>query len=235
MSKDRGTRRRAPRSERALKAAWIGAAVAMAAPAAAFKIDTGSPDLELTLDTTLRYNAAVRTGERDLRLVNSPAVDEGNWLFGKNDTALSRFDLYTEFDFSYRKNMGFRVSAAGWYDTNFPDKSRSDPRFATVPNYARQRVHALHRPLLQGPLRRVHGCVRLGQRRLRRHLAEREGRPLRLAARRIPVRQRRQRVLFDGAQRRPQVGPEPGRLGQGNGAADRPGRRHLADQQRSSR
>lgn len=120
MNKDRGIRRRTPRGERALKAACISAAVAMAAPAAAFQIDTGSPDLELTLDTTLRYNAAMRTGERDLRLVNSPAVDEGNWLFGKNDTALSRFDVYTEFDLNYKKNMGLRLSAAGWYDNNFP-------------------------------------------------------------------------------------------------------------------
>ena len=137
MSNERGTRRRALRSQHALKAACIGAAVAMAAPAAAFKIDTGSPDLEVTLDTAVRYNAAVRTGERDLRLVNSPAVDEGNWLFGKNDTALSRFDIYSELDLSYKRNMGLRLSATGWYDNNFPDRSRSDPRFATVPNYAR--------------------------------------------------------------------------------------------------
>jgi hypothetical protein len=137
MSNERGSRRRALRSEHALKAACIGAAVAMAAPAAAFKIDTGSPDLELTLDTTVRYNAAMRTGERDLWLVNSPAVDEGNWLFGKNDTALSRFDIYSEFDLNYKRNMGLRLSAAGWYDNNFPDRSRSDPRFSTVPNYAR--------------------------------------------------------------------------------------------------
>lgn len=137
MKNDRRTRHRAARGEHAFKVACISAAVAMAAPAAAFKIDTDSPDLELTLDTTLRYNSAVRTGERDPRLVSSPAVDEGNWLFDKNDVTLSRLDVYTEFDLNYRKNMGLRVSAAGWYDTNFPSKSVSAPRFAAVPNYAR--------------------------------------------------------------------------------------------------
>ena len=90
----------------------------------------------MALDTTVRYNAASRTSERDPRLITSPAVDEGNWLFDKNDLVLSRFDLYSEFDLTYRKNYGLRLSAAGWWDTNFPDKSRSDPRFAAVPNYA---------------------------------------------------------------------------------------------------
>ena len=130
---------RTPRGGRharvALKATCLASALAAAAPVAAFKIDLGQPDLDMALDTTVRYNAAWRTGERDLRLVSSPAVDEGNWLFDKNDMVLSRFDLYSELDLTWRQNMGLRVSAAAWGDTNFPSQSRSDPRFAAVPNY----------------------------------------------------------------------------------------------------
>lgn len=135
MMRIRGDGRRGGFGRVALKATCLACALAAAGPAGAFKIDAGQPDLDMTLDTTARYNAAWRTGERDLRLVGSPAVDEGNWLFDKHDLVLSRIDLYSEFDLTYRRDMGLRVSAAAWGDTNFPSHSRSDPRFAAAPNY----------------------------------------------------------------------------------------------------
>ena len=136
MEADPGVHCRDAKRLFAVKAICLAASVVAAGPAQSFKIDAGVPDLDMALDTTVRYNAASRTAERDPRLITSPAVDEGNWLFDKNDLVLSRFDLYSEFDLTYRKNYGLRLSAAGWWDTNFPDKSRSDPRFAAVPNYA---------------------------------------------------------------------------------------------------
>ncbi|HEY2928604.1 DUF1302 domain-containing protein [Piscinibacter sp.] len=153
MKTDRGTRRHVGRGRHAVKAVCLGAAVATAGPAAAFKIESGQPDLEMTWDTTVRYNAAVRTGERDERLITSSSVDEGNWLFDKNDLVLSRLDLYSEFDLTYRKNMGLRVSAAGWYDHNFPDKSHSDPKFpaTTLPNYANNNFTPYIKRFYQGP------------------------------------------------------------------------------------
>ncbi|MEO8804466.1 MAG: DUF1302 family protein [Burkholderiaceae bacterium] len=128
------------------------AALALAStPASAIKIDSGSPDLDLTLDTTVRYNAAMRTGERDLRLVPAASVDEGNWLFDKNDLVLSRLDLYSEFDLTYKNQVGLRASASGWYDHNFPGKSRSDPRFATTPNYTNNDFTPYIKRYYQGP------------------------------------------------------------------------------------
>jgi hypothetical protein len=135
MTTIRGTQRGGRPIRVALKATCLASALAAAAPVAAFKIGVGAPDLEMTLDTTARYNAAWSTGERDLRLVTSPAVDEGNWLFDRHDMVLSRIDLFSELDLTWRKDLGLRVSAAAWGDTNFPSKSRSDPRFAAVPNY----------------------------------------------------------------------------------------------------
>ncbi|WP_280155417.1 DUF1302 family protein [Piscinibacter sp. XHJ-5] len=135
MTIARSYRGKVPHRGFAVKAVCFAAASALAGPAAALKLGSDNPDLEMVLDTTARYNAAWRTGERDLRLVGSPAVDEGNWLFDKNDQVLSRIDLYSEFDLTWRKDVGLRVSAAAWGDTNFPDKSRSDPRFAAAPNY----------------------------------------------------------------------------------------------------
>ena len=133
MKLDRGTARPTGAAPIA-SAVALAAMLAAAGPAQAVKIGD-NPDLEMSLDTTVRYNAAMRTGTRDLRLVPSGSVDEGNWLFDKNDLILSRLDLYTEFDLAWRRNMGLRISAAAWADSNFPSKGRSDPRFAATPNY----------------------------------------------------------------------------------------------------
>ena len=134
-----------------LNAVSVAVAAMAASPASATKIDTGSPDLELTVDTTVRYNAAARTGTRDMRLITSNAVDEGNWLFDKNDLVLSRLDLYSELDLTYKQNMGLRLSGSAWYDHNFPDKSRSDPRFLTSPNYANNDFTSYVKRFYQGP------------------------------------------------------------------------------------
>src|SRR4029453_7529076 len=151
MKADPGVRCRGGKREFAARAICFAAAAVATGPAAAFKIDADVPDLDMALDTTVRYNAASRTSERDPRLVTSPAVDEGNWLFDKNDLVLSRFDLYSEFDLTYQKNYGLRLSAAGWWDTNFPDKSRSAPRFAAVPNYPNNQFSGYIDRYYQGP------------------------------------------------------------------------------------
>ena len=151
MKIDKKPRRRSFGLRFTLNAVSVAAAAMAAAPATAGKIDSGSPDLDLTLDTTVRYNAAVRTGTRDTRLITSNAVDEGNWLFDKNDLVLSRLDLYSEFDLTYKQNMGLRVSASGWYDHNFPNKSVSDPRFLASPNYANNDFTPYIRRFYQGP------------------------------------------------------------------------------------
>jgi len=114
---------------------FLGLTMAFAAGnASAFQIETDNPDLRMTLDTTLRYNALWRAEGRDPGLV-SPATDEGQFIAGKGDLALSRLDAYTEFDLTMRNDYGLRLSAAAWYDTNFDSRGKSDPRYASIANY----------------------------------------------------------------------------------------------------
>ncbi|NMF88645.1 DUF1302 domain-containing protein [Aromatoleum petrolei] len=135
------------------KRSTVFLAVAMAVgsgPASAFKIETDNPDVQMSLDTTLRYNALWRASEREAALVNSN-TDEGNYLFDKGDLALSRFDVYSEFDLNVRNMYGFRLSGTAWYDPNFPDEGKSDPRFAAVANYPGNRFTNTVKRFYQGP------------------------------------------------------------------------------------
>jgi hypothetical protein len=118
--------------------------------AQAVQINTDNPDLAMTLDTTVRYNAAWRTSERDMALVNTN-TDEGNFLFNKRDLVLSRVDLFSEFDLTWKQQAGLRISASAWYDNNFPDKGRSAPAFAGAPNYANNNFTPYVTRYYQGP------------------------------------------------------------------------------------
>src|SRR5947207_15404466 len=101
-----------PRHRRARRAPWrtwrhalCGASAAgLCLPAAAFKIDVGQPDVSLSLDTTLRYNAAVRTKAQEPALMSKFGIGGGDSLYDKNDLALSRLDLYSEMDLTYKGN-----------------------------------------------------------------------------------------------------------------------------------
>lgn len=104
----------------------------------------------MSLDTTVRYNAAMRTSERQSALVNTN-TDEGNFLFDKNDLVLSRIDLYSEFDLNVRDKHGLRISGSAWYDNNFPSHGRSDPRFAATPNYPGNEFTPYVKRHYQGP------------------------------------------------------------------------------------
>jgi len=105
-------------------------ALALAAFAAggahAAEIDTDVPDLKLRWDNTVKYSAAARLkkaspglsqtafGPTGIVGANNINQDDGNNNFGRGLVS-SRLDLLSEFDVRYR-NIGARVSAAGWYD-----------------------------------------------------------------------------------------------------------------------
>ena len=86
--------------------------------AMAFTIDTGNPDISLRLDNTIRYNASVRVEKQDKDIVRNSAglYDEGDLKFDRGDMVQNRVDVLTEMDMVYKNNLGFRVSAASWYD-----------------------------------------------------------------------------------------------------------------------
>jgi hypothetical protein len=95
----------------AAMAAWV-----LSGAAHALEFDTGNPDIALRWDNTVRYNLAVRAEGRDPAIANNPTTDESDNKFGGGKIVNNRLDLFSELDFVYQKRMGFRVSAAGWYD-----------------------------------------------------------------------------------------------------------------------
>jgi hypothetical protein len=97
---------------------WVfgGGGAAMAAP-----IELSNPDFNLRWDNTLRYTLGMRTEGQDRRIMNNPNYDESDGKFDKGDIVTNRVDLLTELDFSYRKEWGARLSAAGWYDQAYHD------------------------------------------------------------------------------------------------------------------
>ncbi len=116
-------RRQTPASGR-LRPTILAVAAALAAgDAAAFEVDTENPDLAVRWDNTVRYNAARRMDARDNKFGNNFRFDEGTYSFDKGDLVANRFDLLTELDAVYKKDYGFRISAAAWYDNVYDGRS----------------------------------------------------------------------------------------------------------------
>jgi len=84
--------------------------------AQAFDIDTGNPDIQMRWDNTVRYNLGVRAQSQNNEIIGSPNYDDGDRNFGNGSLVTNRFDVLSEFDFVWKRTMGFRVSGAGWYD-----------------------------------------------------------------------------------------------------------------------
>ncbi|RJG03004.1 DUF1302 domain-containing protein [Noviherbaspirillum sedimenti] len=112
----------------------VSMAFLAAGNAAAFEIETGNPDVSVRWDNTVRYNVATRVGERDSRIANNQLFDEGDFSFDKGDLVANRLDLLTELDVVYKKNFGFRVSAAGWADAAYGSASKANPALPAITN-----------------------------------------------------------------------------------------------------
>lgn len=90
--------------------------VSMAAGSAmAFQFDTGSEDLDIRWDNTIKYTAAQRLKDASETLTADPNNDDGNRNF-KKGLISSRFDLLSEVDVVYKKSFGVRFSGAAWND-----------------------------------------------------------------------------------------------------------------------
>ncbi|HSD39778.1 MAG TPA: DUF1302 domain-containing protein [Rhodocyclaceae bacterium] len=95
--------------------------------AQAFEFDTGNSDVSVRWDNTLRYNLAQRVEGRNNSIANDPKFDEGDYKFDRGDLVANRIDLLSELDVVYKKNFGFRLSGAGWYDAAYNDKAVTNP------------------------------------------------------------------------------------------------------------
>ncbi len=110
-----------------------GAVMALAAlPAAAISIDTGNPDLAVRWDNTLKYNIGWRMEERDNTLGDTAGFSTSTYSRDKGDVVTNRVDILSEFDFIYKEDHGFRVSAAGWNDFDYEDDVRVNPDLARL-------------------------------------------------------------------------------------------------------
>jgi len=101
----------------------MAVAATMSTQACAFVIDTNNPDVKLRFDNTIRYNASWRVEKQDKDIVNNARglYDESDLKFDRGDMVQNRLDVLTELDMVYKDSMGFRVSAATWYDDAYKD------------------------------------------------------------------------------------------------------------------
>lgn len=118
--------------------AWIsprylvqGAALAAlcGGTAHAFEIPTGNDDLNVRWDNTVKYNAGWRMDNRDRKLGDSWGMQGGEYRFDKGEMVTNRVDLLSEFDFIYKKNNGFRISGAAWYDAAYDKDVHGNPAY----------------------------------------------------------------------------------------------------------
>lgn len=105
---------------RRLLSTMIVATLAASGSAGAIEINTGNPDLVLRWDNTIRVNLANRVEGQDREIINSPNFDDGDRNFDRGMVS-ERLDLLSEFDLVWQDRLGFRVSAAGWYDAAYED------------------------------------------------------------------------------------------------------------------
>lgn len=97
----------------------------------AFTLDTGNPDLHIDWTQKLTLNTGWRMSSRDPAIANNPNYDEGEYLFDKGDMVAQRVDLFSEFDLSYQRRMGLRVSAALWADGAYGSSAQANPALAS--------------------------------------------------------------------------------------------------------
>jgi len=128
----------------------VSMALFAAGNASAFEIETGNPDLAVRWDNTVRYNVAQRTQERDRAIGGTNTFDEGTYSFNRGDLVANRFDVLSELDFIYKKDQGFRVSAAAWYDAAYGDKGHSNPALAANASYPNNEYSAFTKRYYKG-------------------------------------------------------------------------------------
>ena len=131
----------------------LAAALGTGGNALAFNIDVDNEDIEMRLDTTVRYNAGVRVKNRNNLIGNNIASDEGTYLFDKGDLVTNRLDLFSEFDFAWKKMLGFRVSGAAWGDGAYGTASGANPKFARagISSYTNQQFSPYIQQYYRGP------------------------------------------------------------------------------------
>lgn len=86
-------------------------------PAAqAFELSDGREDWTVRFDNTLKFSYGQRVEGQNAKIANAANYNDGDHNFGVGSAVTQRVDLLTELDVLFQRKMGFRVSAASWYD-----------------------------------------------------------------------------------------------------------------------
>jgi hypothetical protein len=101
----------------------------MTGPAMALQMETGSPDLKLRWDNTVKYSSAYRRHDADPFLAGDANLSDGDNNFARKGLVSNRFDLLSELEASSGP-FGARISGAAWYDSMY---NRSNHNNAPVP------------------------------------------------------------------------------------------------------
>ncbi|MEM6579706.1 MAG: DUF1302 family protein [Pseudomonadota bacterium] len=120
------------------KALALSVLAGLSTQAAAFQFDT-SPDWNIRWDNTLRFNVQSRLDAPKGSVVNPEKVDtarindDGDFSVNRRNGGISsaRVDLISQLDVVWKRDYGFRISGAGWYD--FAYDGSDNPTSGTLP------------------------------------------------------------------------------------------------------
>jgi len=93
--------------------------------AVAFNIPTGNDDLFIRWDNTIRYTLQQRLHGAESNLIGDINSDDGDRNFDVG-IVQNRFDLLSEADLIFKRDYGFRVSGAFWYDARYDSSFDND-------------------------------------------------------------------------------------------------------------
>ena len=113
-----------------LRRSLLATAIVFASmPAAhAFEFTDGSEDWAVRFDNTLKTSYGQRVEGQNSKIANASNYNDGDKNFSVGSAVTQRVDLLTELDVVYQRKMGFRVSAASWYDHAYDNVgSNSNP------------------------------------------------------------------------------------------------------------
>lgn len=82
----------------------------------AFELTDGSEDWAVRFDNTLKASYGQRVEGQNSKIAGTSNLNDGDKNFGVGSAVSQRVDLLSELDVVYQGKMGFRVSAASWYD-----------------------------------------------------------------------------------------------------------------------
>jgi len=131
----------------------LAIAAALVSPASqAIGINTGNPDLQINWTTDVRLGLGWRMEGIGAAIGNDPTSHQSEYFAGKGDMWKRRLDLLTEFDFIYKDDFGFRISAAGWYDNAYDRHTlKGNPAFAGISAYPDNRLSRRAQRFYNGP------------------------------------------------------------------------------------